>query len=63
MSTAVKEMCEQLVAGRTGSLLATPEGRAALTAYLDGLDRTHADDKAMCAYVQRTRAALAERGA
>lgn len=60
MSADVKAMCERLVAERTGYMLATPEDRAKLAAYLDGLDRSHADDPAMCAYVARTRARLAE---
>lgn len=60
MSADVRAMCEQLVAERTGYMLATPEDRAKLSAYLDGLDRTHADDPAMCVYVARTRARLTD---
>lgn len=59
MSTHVKAMCGALVDERTGYMLGTPEGRAQLSAYLDVLDRTHADDKWMRAYVKRTRAKLA----
>lgn len=61
MSTDVKAMCDRLVDERAGSLLATAEGRAALAAYLNGLDRTHGKDQAMCAHVRRMRARLAER--
>lgn len=61
MSAAVAAMCARLVDERTSRMLATPQDRARLSAYLDTLDRTHANDPAMRAYVRRTRARLAAR--
>ncbi|MEV4672670.1 hypothetical protein AB0K34_13530 [Actinomadura sp. NPDC049382] len=48
-----------MVADRFADLTATPETRAAFSAYLDRLASLHPDDNAMGAYIASARAAIA----
>lgn len=50
---------DELVAARIDALIATPDGRARYTAYLDGLETTHGHDRAMRLVIDSGRARLA----